>query len=436
VHRLIRRLAAAAVATAALLTAASAAAAPRPLPAGTRFFVPAPDTAALRQEVDLVLHGNITGALKLGSMLAQGHAVWLTSGTPDAVRRSVAKTVAAAAIERRVPVFVVYDLPFRDCGQYSAGGARSTAEYLAFVDGVARGIGKATAVVVEEPDGLGLVPGQGCTPSDADLAAAGLTLDQARQARYDQVGGAVARLEQDPHVSVYLDATHPGWLGVDDIAHRLVDAGVQDAQGFFLNASNFQWTANDVAYGTWISDCIAYATQVAPGDYGNCGNQYWDGGPATNWDGDALDPYQVWSDRPYSGNHADLRWNTAGIDSRYASILGSVQPSTHFVVDTSRNGLGPWSWATAGYANAGVAQDWCNPPGRGAGLPPTTATGNALVDAYLWIKTPGESDGSCTRDGSAGASDPQRGVVDPAAGAWFAQQALELATLASPALRP
>jgi len=113
-----------------------------------------------------------------------------------------------------------------------------------------------------------------------------------------------------------------------------------------------------------------------------------------------------------------------------------VQPTTHFVVDTSRNGLGPWNWAAAGYANAGVAQDWCNPPGRGAGIAPTTNTANALVDAYLWIKTPGESDGSCTRDGSAGTGDPERGVVDPAAGAWFPQQALELAMLASPSLLP
>jgi endoglucanase len=431
VHSIIRRFAAAAVLAGALAVAATASAAPRPLPGGAKFFVPAPDTAAVQQEVGLVLKGNVAGALKLGGMLAQGHAVWLTSGTASSVRKTVATTVAEAALERRVPVFVVYDVPFRDCGQYSSGGARSTADYLSFVDGVAKGIGNATAVVIEEPDGIGLIPGQGCTPSDADLAAAGLTIDQARQARYDQITGAVARLEQDTHVSVYLDATHPGWLGVDDISHRLIDAGVQNAQGFFLNASNFQYTTDDVFYGTWISDCIAYVTQVDPGDYGSCGNQYWDGGPATNWDGDALDTYQVWSDQPYSGTHSDLHWNTAGIDSRYASILGSVQPTTHFVVDTSRNGLGPWNWATAGYANAGIAQDWCNPPGRGTGIAPTTSTGNALVDAYLWIKTPGESDGSCTRDGSAGAADPQRGVVDPAAGAWFPQQALELATLAS-----
>ena len=50
-----------------------------------------------------------------------------------------------------------------------------------------------------------------------------------------------------------------------------------------------------------------------------------------------------------------------------------------------------------------------------------------LVDAYLWIKVPGESDGQC-RD----AVDPFWGVADPAAGAWFPQQALQLARLAQP----
>ena len=44
---------------------------------------------------------------------------------------------------------------------------------------------------------------------------------------------------------------------------------------------------------------------------------------------------------------------------------------------------------------------------------PTTDTGQGLVDAYLWVKEPGTSDGTC-RGG-------------PAAGQWRPQYALELA---------
>jgi len=135
---------------------------------------------------------------------------------------------------------------------------------------------------------------------------------------------------------------------------------------------------------------------------------------------------------PPGTSNPDQALNTAGINDRYA---GMPAGTTHFVIDTSRNGQGPWDWAAAGYASAGAAQDWCNPPGRGLGIAPTTNTGNALVDAYLWVKVPGESDGSCNRSVSGSTTDPEwGGIVDPAAGAWFPQQALQLAQLVNPSL--
>ena len=51
------------------------------------------------------------------------------------------------------------------------------------------------------------------------------------------------------------------------------------ADGFYLNVSNYHFSANLVQYGTWISSCIAYATAVTPGDFFGCPNQYWNGGP-------------------------------------------------------------------------------------------------------------------------------------------------------------
>ena len=74
------------------------------------------------------------------------------------------------------------------------------------------------------------------------------------------------------------------------------------------------------------------------------------------------------------------------------------------------------------------------PPDRGLGLLPTADTGDTLVDAYVWIKTPGESDGQCNRWAAPGSPDPVRGIVNPPAGAWFPEQALELAILANPPL--
>src|SRR5207244_11557401 len=56
-------------------------------------------------------------------------------------------------------------------------------------------------------------------------------------------------------------------------------------------------------------------------------------------------------------------------------------------IDTSRNGNGP----------ADGELYWCNPSGRALGVAPTTATGNGHIDAFLWVKRPGDSDGSCGR---------------------------------------
>ena len=38
--------------------------------------------------------------------------------------------------------------------------------------------------------------------------------------------------------------------------------------------------------------------------------------------------------------------------------------------------------------------DWCNVKGAGFGTQPTTNTGNSLIDAIVWVKPGGESDGT------------------------------------------
>jgi endoglucanase len=399
----------------------------------TQFYVPKPNQGAKEQISDLTSRGNKDDADLIREMIGTPQAVWFTQGTPESVQQDVKSTVKRATGKKTIPVLVAYNIPFRDCAQFSAGGATTVEEYKAWIDGFAAGIGNEKAVVILEPDGLGIIPWyttidsvqEWCQPEEANPATAAAD-------RFAMLNYAVDALKSKPNVSVYLDGTHSAWLNVGDVSHRLLQAGVQDADGFYLNVSNYQFTANSVEYGTWISKCIAYVTAVNPGDYGNCGNQYWNGGPATNWTGAAMDRFQKWREEPYSGDPADLAWNTVGINSRYDLILGSTQPTTHFVIDTSRNGLGPWQPPAGTYPDP---QDWCNPPDRGLGLRPTANTGTLLVDAYLWVKISGESDGECTRGlGPTGTVDPEWGRVDPGAGQWFPEMALELAQNANPPL--
>jgi endoglucanase len=402
----------------------------------TQFYIPKANHGAVEQIADLTSRGNKADANLIRKMIQTPQAVWFTKGTPKSVEQDVRNTVKLAVAKKTVPVLVAYNIPFRDCAQYSAGGATSVAEYKKWIDAFAAGIGNNAAVVILEPDGLGIIPWykqfrgtpaqaggyEWCQPAEAMEATAA-------DERFEMLNYAVDALKTKPNVNVYLDATHSSWLNVSDAAHRLIQAGVARADGFFLNVSNYQFSANQVEYGTWISSCIALWSDVS--NFVDCPNQYWNGGPATNWNGTAMDRYQEWRSEPYSGDPADLAWNTIGINSRYAMMLGSTQPTTHFVIDTSRNGQGPWQ--PPAFPDA---QDWCNPPGRGLGLLPTANTGNPLIDAYLWVKLPGESDGECTRGIGPGGTtvDPVWGLIDPAAGQWFPEMAFDLIHNANPPL--
>jgi endoglucanase len=185
--------------------------------------------------------------------------------------------------------------------------------------------------------------------------------------RYAQLAYALVRLAtKAPNAQVYVDGTHSSWLGVSEAAFRinhLTTTAAQTAQaadlpfdpskvGFFLDVSNFQPTDQLIQFGTWVSDCIAAATVGAPWAIGNftfCPGQYGRNGQGT------LDP------TPYGAAPFD----------QPASVLGTL-----------------------------ASGSWCNPPGAGVGLRPTMATGVPLLDAYAWIKVPGESDGTC--DSAAG----------------------------------
>ena len=387
----------------------------RALAPDTRFFVPPPNPGAVQQVAALVRERRLADALRITAMEATSHAVWLVGGTPAEVRAVVRTAMAGARRQRSVPVIVAYNIPGRDCGGYSAGGAQTSEDYAAWIDEVARGIGSDKAVVILEPDGVALSPDKCGNVPDADKPA--------RQAqRNAELNAALDRLERQPATSVYLDAGHSHWLSVGEIAERLVAAGLAKAQGFFLNTSNYRTTATELKFATWISKCVAFANDPEEGgwrlgNYAWCASQYYS--PIPDPANNLVNPDDI------------ATWIYT--DAWYDASMGSAAPTAHFVVDTSRNAQGPWQ-PTASYPDA---QTWCNPPGRGVGPRPTASTSTPLADALLWIKVPGESDGSCNR-GIAGATvDPEwGGIVDPAAGLWFPQQALELAQLASPRLLP
>ncbi|WP_328496125.1 glycoside hydrolase family 6 protein [Streptomyces sp. NBC_00414] len=280
-----------------------------------------PEGNAAEQVATYEKDGKDEDAELIRTIAEQPTGQWLT---PENAEQEARGFTEAAAKADRDALLVVYNIPHRDCGQFSSGGAADGNAYRGFIDQVAKGIGDRAATVILEPDAV-LHMVDGCTP------------DEFHEERYDLLRGAVEKFESLKNTKVYLDAGNAGWGKPDDIAEPLKLAGVENASGFAVNVSNFYKTPDSTKYGKELSSKVG--------------------------------------DKP-------------------------------FVIDTSRNGNGP-------YTEGDPEENWCNPPGRALGEAPTTKTGDDLVDAYLWIKRPGESDGTC-KDG-------------PKAGQWWPEYALKLA---------
>ncbi len=255
-------------------------------------------------------------AAQMDKIAAQPRAYWFGDQHGD-IGAAVDEIVTIITDAGALPVLVAYNIPIRDCGGHSAG-ATSPEAYKTWIRAFADGIGPREAVIILEPDALALTD---CL-SETD-----------QQTRSALVKDAIGVLKSKDGVAVYVDAGHSNWVSATEMADRLTGVGIAEADGFSLNVSNFQSTADNIRYG---------------------------------------------------------------------KNLSSRLDGKHFVIDTSRSGLGPAS-----------DNQSCNPSGQGLGERPTSSTADRLVDAYLWVKPPGESDGTCNGG--------------PPAGEWWPEYALDLA---------
>jgi endoglucanase len=284
---------------------------------GRRLYVD-PDTPA-RKQADAWQRSRPREAVLMRRIAEQPQAIWLGEWVRD-IRAEADNILSRSASTRAVPVLVAYNIPYRDCGLHSRGGAGGGDDYRRWIVELARGLRNRPSVVILEPDGL---PAMDCLPA------------RLRDERFVLLRDAVDVLTK-AGASVYVDAGNANWQQPSEMARRLQAAGIAIAEGFSLNVSNFHATSVNVAYG-----------------------------------------------------------------DRLSRLVGGK----HYVIDTSRNGRG-----------ASVEREWCNAPNQALGYAPTTNTGLPLVDAYLWVKTPGQSDGNCNGG--------------PRAGEWWPEYALGLSRTA------
>lgn len=166
-------------------------------------------------------------------------AIWLGDWDQgSALTRRVDASLTAAASAHQVPVFVVYDIPHRECGAEPTDGAPDATSYKAWFTAALAGIRTRRAIVVLEPDAL---PQLDC-----------LTHTQQVE-RYQLLHWAIGQLAMRTSLTSYVDAGNSAWKSPAVMAGRLMAVGSSRIKGFSLNVANFRSTASSRAYGHQLS---------------------------------------------------------------------------------------------------------------------------------------------------------------------------------------
>ncbi|MEU2537388.1 glycoside hydrolase family 6 protein [Streptomyces iakyrus] len=283
--------------------------------------------------------------------------------------------------------FVIYNLPGRDCSALASNGelkadeiGRYKTDYIDPIKAILADPKYASLRIVTtvEIDSLpNLVTNTGSRPT----AVPQCDVMKANGNYVKGVGYTLNKLGDVPNVYNYVDAGHHGWIGWDDNfgptaaimkeAATAEGATVNDVHGFITNTANYSalkennFTINDTVAGKSVRE-------------------------------------SKWVD-----------WNRYLDELSYAQAFRNQLVSAGFnsnigmLIDTSRNGWGGAARPTGPGATTSVdtyvdggrydrrfnAGNWCNQSGAGLGERPqaSPATG---IDAYVWMKPPGESDGS------------------------------------------
>lgn len=335
--------------------------------------------------------------------------------------------------------FVIYNLPGRDCAALASNGELGPDELerykSEYIDPIVAIMGQPAyaglrIINIIEVDSLPNLITNLDMPACAEM--------QSNGGYVQGVAYALSQLGALPNTYNYVDAGHHGWLGWDDnfrpaaqlFAETAKMAGMSTVAGFITNTAN-------------------YSALTEP----------------------YLDPSASIGGQPLRmANWLD--WNPYAEELTFAQsfreeLVGlGFDPGIGMLIDTSRNGWGgaqrPTGPSTATEVNAYVeasridrrihAGNWCNQEGAGLGERPTSDPA-AGIDAYVWIKPPGESDGSSaeianndgkgfdrmcdpTYGGNQSNGNSATGALPdaPISGAWFSAQFQELMQNAHPPL--
>ena len=373
---------------------------------------------------------------RISAITGNGSATTGSMGLADHLDQAVVQDAANGANPVYIQI-VIYNLPGRDCSALASNGElgpndlpRYKSEYIDPIAAIMARPAYANLriIAVIEIDSLpNLV-------TNTNLALCAQMRDNGGYV--NGVGYALAKLGAIPNVYNYIDAAHHGWIGWDDNFNA-------SAQMMFTAATASGSTAANV-HG-FITNTANYSALTEPFV-----------GPVTE----------------QLRNTRWIDWNRYNDELTFAQafrnrlIQAGFSANIGMLIDTSRNGWGgpnrPTGPSTSTDPNTFVDQsridrrihkgNWCNQSGAGLGERPRAnpATG---IDAYVWVKPPGESDGAASEipndegKGFDRMCDPTYGGNErngnnmtgalpnaPLSGHWFSAQFQQLMTNAYPPL--
>ncbi|ADM68848.2 Exoglucanase A [Paenibacillus polymyxa E681] len=338
--------------------------------------------------------------------------------------------------------FIVYDLPGRDCKALASNGELPLTQAgletykKDYVDKIAAIFANPKyqdirIVAIIEPDSLPNLVTNLDTPQCAQAKSTGI---------YEAgIKYTMNKLNEIPNVYKYVDIGHSGWLGWDNNRSATVS----------LFTTIFKDTSKGLSS---VDGFISNTANTSPLTEPNLPN------PDLNIGGQPIKSSKFYEWNP---NFDELHFT----ESLYKDFVNAGWPSSlGMLIDTSRNGWGGPNRPTSAvgsdinsYVNSGRVDkrahrgNWCNSSGAGMGTPPQTAPAGH-IDAYVWAKPPGDSDGSSslipndegkgfdrmcdptytTKDGTLTDALPNA----PISGAWFHDQFVMLVQNAYPAIVP
>jgi cellulose 1,4-beta-cellobiosidase len=277
---------------------------------------------------------------------------------------------------------VIYNLPGRDCSALASNGElgpndlpRYKAEYIDVIAAILRRPEYAALriVTIIEIDSL---PNLVTNVTSRPTGTAQCDTMLQNRGYVDGVGYALASLGAIANVYNYIDAGHHGWLGWDTNFGPSVQ--------MMMTAATASGSTPAMVHGFITNTANTSALQ---------------------------EPYITVDSTTRPSRWID--WNQFNDELSYAqafrnqAVSAGFQSNIGMLIDTSRNGWGgsarPTGPSTLSDLNARIDAsridrrihkgNWCNPSGAGLGERPRAAPATG-IDAYVWVKPPGESDGS------------------------------------------